>query len=70
MCIRDRYGFDEIQKMCDDRIALVMGEAEDDGILGMSRGYYYAAMKEVCKGLSKWCENYARRAKDLASHIF
>ena len=62
-----QYGFDEIQKMCDDRIALVMGEAEDDGILGMSRGYYYAAMKEVCKGLSKWCENYARRAKDLAS---
>ena len=44
-----------------------MGEAGGDGVLGMSRGYYYAAMKEIVKGLSQWCENYARKAEDLAS---
>lgn len=62
-----QYGFDGIMELCDEKIAEFMGEAGDDGVLGMSRGYYYAAMKEVCKGLSKWCQNYADKAKDLAA---
>ena len=60
-----QYGFDGIMKICDEKIAEYMGEAGDDGLLGMSRGYYYAAMKEVAKGLSQWCQNYADKAKDF-----
>ncbi len=62
-----QYGFDRIIEMCDERISEMMGEAGDDGDFGMSRGYYYAAMKEITKGLSQWCENYAERARYLAS---
>lgn len=62
-----QYGFDGILELCDEKIAETMGEAGGDGVLGMSRGYYYAAMKEIVKGLSQWCENYARKAEDLAS---
>ena len=62
-----QYGFDRIIGMCDERMAEVMGEAGDDGDFGMSRGYYYAAMKEITKGLSAWCENYSKQAKYLAS---
>ena len=62
-----QYGFDRIIELCDEKMAETMGEAEDDGILGMSRGYYYAAMKEITMGLSKWCDNYAKKAEDLAS---
>lgn len=62
-----QYGFDGILELCDQRMAETMGEAGGDGVLGMSRGYYYAAMKEIVKGLSQWCENYARKAEDLAS---
>jgi len=61
------YGFDRIIEICNERMAEVMGEAGDDGILGMSRGYYYAAMKEIVIGLSKWCENYSKQAAYLAS---
>ena len=61
------YGFDRIIELCEEKIAEVMGEAGDDGILGMSRGYYYVAMKEITKGLSAWCENYAKQAGYLAS---
>lgn len=61
------YGFDRIIELCDEKIAELMGEAEDDGILGMDRGYYYAAMKEITKGLSAWCENYSKQAAYLAS---
>lgn len=61
------YGFDRIIELCDEKIAEVMGEAGDDGQLGMSRGYYYIAMKEITKGLSDWCDNYAKQAKYLAS---
>ena len=62
-----QYGFDGILELCDQRMAETMGEAGGDGVLGMSRGYYYAAMKEIVKGLSQWCENYARKAEDRAS---
>ena len=61
------YGFDRIIELCDEKIAEVMGEAGDDGILGMGRGYYYIAMKEITKGLSAWCGNYSKQAKYLAS---
>ena len=61
------YGFDRIIELCDEKIAKVMGESDDDGILGMSRGYYYIAMKEITKGLSAWCDNYSKQAKYLAS---
>jgi 4-hydroxyphenylacetate decarboxylase large subunit len=61
------YGFDRILELCDEKIAEVMGEAGEDGLLGMSRGYYYIAMKEITKGLSAWCDNYARQADYLAS---
>lgn len=61
------YGFDRIIELCDEKIAEVMGEAGDDGIQGMSRGYYYVAMKEITKGLSAWCENYSKQAQYLAS---
>jgi len=61
------YGFDRIIQLCDEKMAEVMGEAGTDGDLGMSRGYYYAAMKEITKGLSAWCENYSKQAKYLAS---
>ncbi|MCB7513623.1 4-hydroxyphenylacetate decarboxylase large subunit [bacterium 210917-SL.2.15] len=60
------YGFDRIIEMCDEKIAEVLGEAGDDGILGMSRGYYYVATKEITKGLSHWADNYGRRAEFLA----
>jgi len=61
------YGFDRILELCDEKIAEVMGEAGEDGILGMSRGYYYIAMKEITKGLSAWCDNYSKQAEYLAS---
>lgn len=60
------YGFDRIIEMCDEKIAEVLGEAGDDGILGMSRGYYYVATKEITKGLSRWADNYGKRAEFLA----
>ena len=62
-----QYGFDRIIELCDEKIAEVMGEAGDDGDFGMSRGYYYSAMKEITKGLSAWCDNYSKQAKYLAS---
>jgi len=62
-----QYGFDRIIELCDEKIGEVMGEAGDDGDFGMSRGYYYAAMKEITKGLSAWCDNYSKQAKYLAS---
>lgn len=49
-----------------EKIAEVLGEAGDDGILGMSRGYYYVATKEITKGLSRWADNYGKRAEFLA----
>jgi len=61
------YGFDRILELCDEKIAQVMGEAGTDGVLGMARGYYYIAMKEITKGLSAWCDNHARQAEYLAS---
>lgn len=61
------YGFDRIIELCDEKIAEVMGESDGDGILGMQRGYYYVAMKEITKGLSSWCDNYAKQAEYLAS---
>lgn len=62
-----QYGFDGIIKICDEKIEELLGEAGDDGVLGMSRGYYYASVKETAKGLSQWAENYAKRAEFLAS---
>lgn len=62
-----QYGFDRIIELCDEKIAELMGQAGTDGDFGMSRGYYYAAMKEITKGLSTWCENYSRQAQYLAS---
>lgn len=62
-----QYGFDGILKLCDDRIRELMGVSDGDGILGMDRAYFYVAVKEIAKGLSKWCENYAQRASYLAS---
>lgn len=62
------YGFDGLIKECDKYIKQFLGEAGDDGILGMSRAYYYIAVKEIVKGLSKWCENYAKKARQLASY--
>lgn len=62
-----QYGFDRIIELCDEKIAEVMGEAGTDGDFGMSRAYYYVAMKEITKGLSAWCENYSKQAKYLAS---
>jgi len=61
-----QYGFDRIIELCDEKIAETLGEAGDDGILGMSRGYYYTAMKEITKGMSQWADNYAKRATYLA----
>ena len=61
------YGWDGIIAECDKKIAELMGEAGDDGQFGMSRAYYYVATKEIAKGMSKWCENYADRAEYLAS---
>ena len=61
------YGFDRIIEMCDEKIAEILGLAENgDGLLGMSRGYYYMAMKEITKGLSAWADNYGKRAESLA----
>ena len=61
------YGFDRIIEMCDEKIAEILGLAENgDGLLGMSRGYYYMAMKELTKGLSAWADNYGKRAESLA----
>ena len=62
------YGFDKIIELCDEKIAETLGEAGDDGVLGMSRGYYYMACKTIAQGVSKWIENYARRAEYLAAH--
>lgn len=62
-----QYGFDGIIKLCDKRMKELMGVSDGDGILGTERAYFYVAIKEVVKGLSKWCENYAERASYLAS---
>lgn len=62
-----QYGFDRIIELCDEKIAETLGEAGTDGDFGMSRGYYYVAMKEITKGLSKWCDNYSKHAAYLAS---
>lgn len=62
-----QYGWDGIIELCDKKIAETMGEAGDDEVLGMSRGYYYEAMKIMAEGMSKWCQNYADRANYLAS---
>ncbi|MEG2765833.1 MAG: pyruvate formate lyase family protein, partial [Acidaminococcaceae bacterium] len=62
-----QYGWDGIIELCDQKIAETMGEAGDDGVLGMSRAYYYVATKIMAQGLSKWCENYAKQAAYLAS---
>ena len=62
-----QYGFDKIISLCDEKITEHMGDAGDDGILGMSKAYYYVAMKEITKGLSAWCDNYSKQAKYLAS---
>lgn len=61
-----QYGFDRIIELCDEKIAETLGEAGDDGVLGMSRGYYYIAMKEITKGMSNWADNYGKRATYLA----
>ena len=62
-----QYGFDRIIELCDEKISELMGESGGDGEFGMSRAYYYVAMKEITNGLSAWCENYARQANYLAS---
>lgn len=62
-----QYGFDGIIELCDKRIEETIGEANGDGILGMSQAYYYVATKEIVKGISKWCENYSTHATYLAS---
>lgn len=62
-----QYGFDGIIELCDERIAELIGEANGDGLLGMSQAYYYVATKEITKGISKWCENYSTHATYLAS---
>lgn len=61
------YGFDRLMEMCDEKMEELLGEAGTDGQTGMSRGYYYVAMKEIVKGLSTWCENHAKRAAYLAT---
>jgi 4-hydroxyphenylacetate decarboxylase large subunit len=60
------YGFDRIIELCDEKIGETIGEAGFDGVLGMSRGYYYMATKIIAQGLSKWADNYAKRAEYLA----
>lgn len=62
-----QFGFDGIIKLCDQRIAETIGEANGDGLLGMGQAYYYVATKEITKGISKWCENYSKHATYLAS---
>lgn len=62
-----QYGWDGIIELCDQHISETMGEAGEDGILGMGRGYYYVAMKIIAQGMSRWCQNYADRARYLAS---
>ncbi|MCQ2966593.1 MAG: 4-hydroxyphenylacetate decarboxylase large subunit [Alphaproteobacteria bacterium] len=62
-----QYGWDGIIELCNQKISETMGEAGDDEVLGMSRGYYYEAMKIMAQGMSKWCQNYAERAKYLSS---
>ena len=65
-----QYGWDKIIELCDEKIAETIGEAKggrDGEILGMGRGYYYMAMKIMAKGMSRWMQNYADRAKYLAS---
>lgn len=62
-----QYGWDGIIKICEKGIHDTMGEAGTDGILGMSRGYYYLATKIMAEGMSKWCSNYAKKAEQLAS---
>lgn len=61
-----QYGFDRIIELCDEKIGETLAEAGDGGVLGMSCGYYYVAMKEVTKDLSQWADNYAKRATYLA----
>lgn len=62
-----QYGWDGLVELCEKKMQETMGEAGDDGILGMGRGYYYYAMKLIAQGMSKWAQNYADRAYYLAS---
>lgn len=67
-----QYGWDKIIELCDQKIAETLGEADNGNevtgeLIGMSRGYYYMAMKIMAQGMSKWMQNYADRAAYLAS---
>lgn len=62
-----QYGLDGLIAESEKRMGETLGLAENgDGILGMSRGYYYYECKLVCQGVSKWIENYAYKAEELA----
>ena len=62
-----QYGYDRILEICDEKIAELLGEAGTDCLRGMERGYYYIAIKEFVKGMQRWCLNFVKQAKYLAS---
>lgn len=62
------FGFDELIRICDERRDKVAGRADGDGITGIDRMYYYAAVKLVIEGFQTWFENYAREATRLEAY--
>ena len=53
--------------MCEEGIAETAGRPDGDGIIGMSRLYFYEAVKLVLEGIQTWHLHYADEAKRLAA---
>ena len=49
-------------KMCEEGIAELAGRPDGDGIIGMSRLYFYEAVKLVLEGIQTWHLHYADEA--------
>ncbi len=62
-----QYGYDGLIKMCEEGIAETAGRPDGDGIIGMSRLYFYEAVKLVLEGIQTWHLHYADEAKRLAA---
>ena len=56
-----QYGFDELIKICNEKISEVAGKPE------MDRLYFYKACSIILKGIKAWILNYAEEAEFMAS---
>ncbi|MEG1255205.1 4-hydroxyphenylacetate decarboxylase large subunit [Clostridium sp.] len=60
------HGFDNLIDMAKELKAIVAGNADGDGIIGMDRLYFYESVILIIEGIQNWILNYAKHAKGLA----